>query len=284
MKDKEIFIVGANGQLGQALKARYPGAKSADIDELDITDAESVANFDWSGIRVVMNAAAFTNVDGAETAEGRVAAWNVNASAVGYLVKAAIEHDMVIVHISTDYVFDGTKDNHAEDEPFSPLGVYAQTKAAADIAVSLAPKHYLLRSSWVIGNGPNFVRTMLGLGEKGIAPTVVADQVGRLTFTTEIVKIIDHLFTAQAAYGTYNATNGGEPASWADITREIFKEAGYDLDVTDTTTDEYFKGKEGIAPRPLKSTLALDKLEASGFKPKDWREDLKDYIAKEKQA
>jgi dTDP-4-dehydrorhamnose 3,5-epimerase len=123
---------------------------------------------------------------------------------------------------------------------------------------------------------------MLGLGEKGVAPTVVADQVGRLTFTSEIVKIIDHLFAAQAPYGTYNATNGGEPASWADITRDIFKEAGYDLAVTDTTTEEYFKGKTGIAPRPLKSTLTLDKLEATGFKPRDWHEDLKDYIAKEK--
>jgi dTDP-4-dehydrorhamnose 3,5-epimerase len=236
MKDEEIFIVGANGQLGRALKAKYPGAQSADIDELDITKPDSVANFDWSGIKVLMNAAAYTNVDGAETPEGRVAAWNVNSVAVGYLVKAAIEHDMTIVHISTDYVFDGTRDNHTEDEPFSPLGVYAQTKAAGDIVVSLAPKHYVLRSSWVIGDGPNFVRTMLGLGEKGVAPTVVADQVGRLTFTSEIVKIIDHLFAAQAPYGTYNATNGGEPASWADITRDIFKEAGYDLAVTDTTT------------------------------------------------
>jgi dTDP-4-dehydrorhamnose 3,5-epimerase len=282
MKDEEIFIVGANGQLGRALKAKYPGAQSADIDELDITKPDSVANFDWSGIKVLMNAAAYTNVDGAETPEGRVAAWNVNSVAVGYLVKAAIEHDMTIVHISTDYVFDGTRDNHTEDEPFSPLGVYAQTKAAGDIVVSLAPKHYVLRSSWVIGDGPNFVRTMLGLGEKGVAPTVVADQVGRLTFTSEIVKIIDHLFAAQAPYGTYNATNGGEPASWADITRDIFKEAGYDLAVTDTTTEEYFKGKTGIAPRPLKSTLTLDKLEATGFKPRDWHEDLKDYIAKEK--
>jgi dTDP-4-dehydrorhamnose 3,5-epimerase len=282
MNDSEIFIVGANGQLGQALQAKYPGAQSADIDELDITNKGSVADYDWSNIKVILNAAAYTNVDGAEAAEGRVAAWNVNATAVSYLVKAAAEHDITIVHISTDYVFDGTKDNHVEDEPFSPLGVYAQSKAAGDIAVSLAPKHYILRSSWVIGEGPNFVRTMLGLGEKGVAPTVVSDQVGRLTFTTELVKIIDHLLTTQAKYGTYNASNDGEPASWADITRAIFKTAGYDLKVTDTTTEEYFKGKEGIAPRPLKSTLALSKLEATGFKPTDWREDLANYIAKEK--
>ncbi|HVX56994.1 MAG TPA: NAD(P)-dependent oxidoreductase [Candidatus Saccharimonadales bacterium] len=284
MTDEEIFIAGANGQLGRALKARYPGARSADVNELDITKRDSVLNYDWSGIKVLLNAAAFTNVDGAETAEGRVAAWKVNATAVSYLVEAAAKHDLTLVHVSTDYVFDGTHDNHTEDEPFSPLGVYAQTKAAGDIAVSLAPKHYILRASWVIGEGPNFVRTMLGLAAKGVEPTVVADQIGRLTFTTELVKIIDHLLTTQAPYGTYNATNGGEPASWADITRAIFQEAGYELQVTDTTTEEYFKDKPGIAPRPLKSTLALDKLQAAGFTPRDWRNDLADYIAKEKQA
>lgn len=284
MNDSEIFITGANGQLGRALKAKYPGAQSADVDQLDITNAESVANFDWSKIKIILNAAAYTNVDGAESTEGRVAAWNVNATAVSYLVKAARDHDITLVHVSTDYVFDGTKDPHTEEEPFSPLGVYAQSKAAGDIAVSLAPKHYILRSSWIVGDGPNFVRTMLGLGEKGIAPTVVADQVGRLTFTTELVRIIDHLLSTQAAFGTYNATNGGEAASWAEITRAIFKEAGYDLTVTDTTTEEYFKGKDGIAPRPLKSTLALDKLEATGFKPGDWHEDLASYVAKEKQS
>jgi dTDP-4-dehydrorhamnose reductase len=284
MNDKEIFIVGANGQLGRALKQRYPGAQSADIDQLDITDAASVENFDWSGIKIILNAAAYTNVDGAETAEGRTAAWNVNATAVSYLVKAAALHDITLIHVSSDYVFDGTRDPHTEDEPFSPLGVYAQSKAAGDIAVSLAPRHYILRSSWVIGDGPNFVRTMLGLGEKGVDPTVVADQIGRLTFTSELVKIIDHLLAANAAYGTYNASNGGDPASWAEITRAIFKEAGYDLAVTDTSTEEYFKGKDGIAPRPLRSTLSLDKLEATGFSPADWREDLANYIAKEKRS
>jgi dTDP-4-dehydrorhamnose 3,5-epimerase len=281
MNDTQIFITGSNGQLGRALQAKYPGARSADIQDLDITNRESVMNYDWSGIKVIMNAAAYTNVDGAETAEGRVAAWNVNASAVANLVKLAAEHDMTLIHVSTDYVFDGTRDPHTEDEPFSPLGVYAQTKAAGDIAMSLAPRHYILRASWVVGDGPNFVRTMLGLGVKGVAPTVVADQIGRLTFTAELVRAIDHLLSKQAPYGTYNASNGGEPASWADITRAIFKEAGYDLEVTDTTTAEYFKDKSGIAPRPLKSTLALDKLEATGFTPTDWREDLANYIAKE---
>lgn len=284
MDDSSIFITGANGQLGKALQAKYPGAQSADIDELDITDAGSVANFDWSGIKVLLNAAAYTNVDGAETDDGRIAAWKVNATAVGNLVRAAADHDLTIVHVSTDYVFDGTKAPHTEDEPLSPLSVYGQSKAAGDVAISLAPKHYLLRTSWVIGDGSNFVRTMLGLGQKGIAPTIVADQVGRLTFTSELVRAIDHLLTKQAAPGTYNVSNGGEPASWADITREIFKLAGYDLRVTDTTTAEYYKDKAGIAPRPLQSAFDLSKIQAAGFEPRDWHDDLKDYVAKEKEA
>ena len=281
MDDSAIFIVGANGQLGQALKAKYPGAQSADIKEMDITQADSVANFDWSKIKVILNAAAYTNVDGAETAEGRIAAWNVNASAVANLARAAAQNDLLLVHVSTDYVFDGTKSPHTEDEPFSPLSVYGQTKAAGDIVVSLLPKYYILRTSWVIGEGKNFVRTMLELGQKGVNPTVVADQVGRLTFTSELVRAIDHLLTSQAAHGTYNVSNSGDSASWADITRAIFKTAGYDLQVTDTTTAEYYAGKDGIAPRPLQSELDLSKLQATGFTSVDWQDDLAKYIAKE---
>lgn len=283
MDDASIFIVGAKGQLGLALQAQYPKAQSADIDELDITNAESVNNFNWDGISVILNAAAYTNVDGAETAEGRVAAWNVNAVAVANLERVAQAHEMTLVHVSTDYVFDGTKSPHTEDELFSPLGVYAQTKAAGDIVVSLAPKHYILRTSWVIGDGNNFVRTMLGLAERGISPSVVSDQVGRLTFTSELVRAIDHLLTTKAPFGTYNVSNGGESASWAEITRQIFADAGYDeLTVTDTTTAEYFANKPEAAPRPLQSTLALDKIQATGFSSVDWKEELQRYIDGEK--
>ena len=281
MNNSEIFIVGANGQLGRALQAQYPTAISADNDELDITNLESVTNFDWSKFKVVLNAAAYTNVDGAETTEGKIAAWKVNSTAVGYLAQAAIKHDLTLVHVSTDYVFDGTQNPHTETEAFSPLSVYGQTKAAGDIAVSVLPKHYLLRTSWVIGEGKNFVRTMLGLGEKGVSPTVVGDQIGRLTFTGELVKAIDHLLSTTAAYGTYNVTNSGDSVSWANVTREIFKIGDYDLTVTDTTTAEYFANKPESAPRPLLSTLSLDRIQATGFISTDWREDLKVYINNE---
>jgi len=280
VNDSKIFIVGANGQLGTALRAKYPGAQFADIKELDITSKESVEAFDWSGIEVILNAAAFTDVDGAESAKGRPIAWAVNADAVANLVAVAAQYDATLVHISSDYVFDGTSDTYPEDEAFAPLSVYGASKAAGDIAVSLAPKFYILRTSWVIGEGKNFVRTMLELGKKGVNPTVVSDQIGRLTFTSELVKAIDHLLTINAPYGTYNVSNSGDSASWADVTRTIYELVGLTNTVNDTTTAEYYAGKEGIAPRPLKSTLDLSKLQASGFKSTDWRNDLKTYVAK----
>lgn len=279
MNSNNIFIVGANGQLGRALRQQYPEARFANIDEMDITDRQSVESFDWSGISIVLNAAAFTNVDGAETPEGRVAAWKVNASAVANLTRVCRTHDMTLVHISSDYVFDGTKEPHFENEDFSPLSVYGASKAAGDLLVEQLDNFYLLRTTWVIGEGKNFVRTMLGLAEKNISPTVVYDQIGRLTFTRELVRIIDHLLSTQAPFGTYNATNDGPLESWADITRRIFELAGRnDLTVTNTTTAEYFAGKDGIAPRPLGSDMSLDKLHSTGFTSRDWTHDLKDYI------
>ncbi|HSX27210.1 MAG TPA: NAD(P)-dependent oxidoreductase [Patescibacteria group bacterium] len=276
-----ILIVGGKGQLGLALRAKYPEARWVDIDELDITSKEAVESFDWSDIDTILNAAAYTNVDGAETEEGKKFARAVNAEAVANLAEVAKKKDATLVHISTDYVFDGTINPHTEDEPFSPLSVYGRTKAEGDKAVMGVPKHYLIRTSWVIGEGKNFVRTMLDLGKQGVNPTVVSDQVGRLTFTSELVLAIDHLLSVKAPFGTYNVSNDGEPASWAEITRTIFKEAGLENTVNNTTTEEYYKGKANIAPRPLQSTLDLGKIQTTGFKPRDWHEDLKEYVKKE---
>jgi dTDP-4-dehydrorhamnose 3,5-epimerase len=284
MNDSEFFIVGANGQLGKALHAKYPNAQTADVGELDITDAASVANFDWSGIKVIFNAAAYTNVDGAETEDGKKAAWAVNVDGVAHLAKAAAEHDIILVQPSTEYVFDGRRGPHTEDEPASPLSEYGKSKAAGDEQAAKAPKHYIVRLSWLIGDGKNFVRTMLGLGAKGIEPKVVADQIGRLTFTAELVRGIDHLLGANTPYGTYNVSNEGAPVSWADVTRAVFEEAGYNLQVFDITTEEYFADKPEAARRQLESTLELSKIEATGFKPHDWRDDLKAYVTKEQAS
>ena len=279
MNDSEIFIIGANGQLGTALRVLYPNAQSADIDELDITNRESVQNFDWSGVKILINAAAYTNVDGAETPEGRRASWSVNAAAVSYLSEVSRENDMTFVHVSSDYVFDGTNELHTEEEEFAPLGVYAQTKAAGDIVASLAGKYYILRTSWVIGEGKNFVRIMKELGEKGVDPNVVNDQIGRLTFTSDLASGIKHLLESKQPYGTYNLTNDGDSVSWADIAKEVYSLTNQDpTRVSGISTEQYYEGKEGIAPRPLQSTLSLDKIKATGFEPREWKQALREYL------
>ncbi|HSX29963.1 MAG TPA: NAD(P)-dependent oxidoreductase [Candidatus Saccharimonadales bacterium] len=282
MDDSRILIIGAYGQLGKALQAKYPSAIAVDRDQFDMTDWEMVHAYDWSKVDVIINAAAYTSVDEAETEEGRPIVWKINAVAPGYLSKVATEHDLTLVHVSSDYVFDGTRENHSETEDLAPLGVYAQTKAAGDIAVSVTPKHYIMRTHALIGEGHNFVRIMLGLAEKNISPSVVNDQITRLTFTPSLVDGIDHLLSSQAAYGVYNLSNDGEPTSWADITHLIFKEIGReDLVVTGVTTEEYFKSKPHVAPRPLKSYFDLSKIKTAGYTPADWRAELHAYIAAE---
>lgn len=279
MNDSAIVITGASGQVGKALQAIYPNAKALTSKKLDITDDKAVANFNWDGIKVIINAAAYTDVDGAETTEGRAKSWKVNAIGAGNLTFIAMENDMTIVHISSDYVFDGTKKNHTEDEPFSPISVYGQSKAAGDIAVSTAERYYIVRTSWVVGDGKNFVRTMQQLAEKGIKPTVVKDQIGRLTFADDIARGIKHLLETGAPFGTYNLTGDGPSTSWANIAREVFKITGHKAeDVSPVTTSKYYKGKTGIAPRPLHSTLDLNKIESTNFTPRKWKPALKAYL------
>ncbi len=277
----EILIIGANGQLGRALHEQYKDARTVDVDSLDISKVEAVKNFNWTGTRVILNAAAYTDVDGAETTEGQKLAQKVNVEGVANLAEVAKSKELTLVHMSTDYVFDGSKTPHTEDEPYSPLNVYGSTKAEGDKIVTKLPKHYILRTSWVIGDGKNFVRTMLELGKKGISPSVVADQIGRLTFTSELVRAIDYLLSKHTPYSTYNITNDGPPISWADIAREIFKEAGFEGLIKNISTTEYLKDKPRSAKRPLNSTLDLAKIKATGFKPHDWREDLRDYVKQE---
>ncbi|MDQ4053594.1 MAG: bifunctional dTDP-4-dehydrorhamnose 3,5-epimerase family protein/NAD(P)-dependent oxidoreductase [Actinomycetota bacterium] len=281
MRPKKTLVTGSKGQLGRALQAVFPDADLVDIDELDLTDPAAVAAWPWHEYAVVLNAAAYTAVDAAETAEGRTACWAANATAPSVLARIADEHHLTLVHYSSDYVFDGTAEEHPEDEPFSPLGVYAQAKAAGDLAVSTARRHYVLRTSWVIGDGRNFVRTMQALAGNGVSPTVVSDQVGRLTFTEELARATRHLLDASAAYGTYNVSNGGPPMSWADIAGAVFERSGRSAsDVTHCTTEEYAAGKD-MAPRPLTSTLSLAKLEATGFVPTDAMASLDAYLKRE---
>jgi dTDP-4-dehydrorhamnose 3,5-epimerase len=271
--------VGCGGQLGRALTALLPDAEGVDLPDFDLTRPELVEGFDWTGVGTIINAASFTDVDAAETPEGRRAAWAANVTGVAWLCRVAERHRATLVHVSTDYVFDGTVTEHSEDEPFSPLGVYGQTKAAGDSLVGQLARHYIVRTSWVIGEGRNFVRTMADLAANGVSPTVVGDQHGRLTFTTDLAVGIVHLVTTGAPWGTYNLTNTGPVQSWADIAADVFELCGRDrADVTPVTTAEYSAGKL-VSPRPAHSALRLDKLAATGFVPPAAAHRLRSYVA-----
>lgn len=296
IEPKKTLIVGANGQLGRALQAVYPTAECVDRDTMDVSDSSVLTARRWKDYGLILNAAAYTAVDLAETPEGRKDAWRANAVAPQLLARIALENQITLVHVSSEYVFDGTQNPHTEDEPFSPLGVYGQTKAAGDIAVSAAPQHYIVRTSWVIGEGNNFVRTMQNLADKGVKPSVVNDQVGRITFTQDLARGIKHLVDTKAEYGTYNLSNDGNPASWSDVAKTVYELSGKSTeDITPVSTEDYYqnaqenarkKAEEAgepftaqpISPRPLQSTLNIDKITNAGFTPRNWEVALREYI------
>jgi dTDP-4-dehydrorhamnose reductase len=275
------LILGASGQLGLALREHFPDATFVNRREFDISDPAAYESSPFAEFDVVINAAAYTAVDQAETVQGRREAWASNVTAVGLLANECSKGGLTLVHVSSDYVFDGLATNpYLETDVLCPVGVYGQTKAAGDVVVSTVPKHYILRTSWVIGDGNNFVRTMASLADRGIAPSVVNDQIGRLTFTDDLARGIKHLLTAGPAFGTYNLTSGGEFASWAVIASRVFELTGHDsTKVTGVSTAEYYAGKEGIAPRPTWSVLDTSLIEATGFSVANWEEKLAAYLS-----
>lgn len=280
MTEQRVLVLGANGQLGKALRVEFPGAIFYGREECDLSLPEQINTIPFDQFDVLINAAAYTAVDTAETIEGAALAEAVNATAVEVLATAAEKFQKLLVHVSSDYVFDGTKKTpYVETDEFNPLGVYAQTKAKGDLAVQQASQHFILRTSWVIGEGNNFVRTMASLAERGIKPSVVNDQIGRLTFTVDLAAGIRHLIYFQAGFGTYNLSNEGPESSWADIAKKVYELTGHNpADVTGVTTEDYFAGKQGIAPRPAWSMLDLSKIEATGFVPASWEDRLEEYL------
>jgi dTDP-4-dehydrorhamnose reductase len=273
-------IVGANGQLGRALQRVFPDAVAIDRSKLDVTDAAAVRDYRWGDVDVVLNAAAWTAVDAAEDPANLEAVRAANVDAVGNLARAVRTSGATLVHISSEYVFDGRSDGPMpEDWPPNPLSVYGRSKADGDVQAGHVTKHYLVRTTWVVGDGGNFVRTMAGLADRGVSPTVVDDQVGRLTFTADLAAGIAHLLRTRAPYGTYNLTNEGEPASWADVAAAVFAARGRSADdVGRTSTEAYFADKPQAAVRPLNSVLDLAKIRATGFVPRDWRTALAEYL------
>ena len=302
MAPRRTLVTGANGQLGRAVKALAEERGVAgsfdfgDRGEFDFSDPADYAKIDWTLYGAVINCGAYTAVDAAETPEGRAAAWAANAQGPALLAKVCAEHGIALVHISSDYVFDGTREEHGEDESFSPLGVYGQTKAAGDIAVANCPRRYIVRSSWVIGDGKNFVKTMATLSDRCADPddglsqvTVVDDQLGRLTFTRDMAEGIFWLLgyrdgdkepSAPCEYGAYNLTGSGRVASWADIAAKVFELRNGNADaVSPVSTAEYYASASGpISPRPEHSALALSKLEDAGYAPANWEDSLLAYV------
>ncbi|MFC6152884.1 sugar nucleotide-binding protein [Nocardioides yefusunii] len=280
---QRMLVLGGNGQVGRALALEFPDALVVGRDVLDITDADAVAAWDWRAHDVVVNAAAYTAVDAAETDQGRRDAWAANATAPARLAALSREHGFTLVHFSSDYVFSGTapEGGWTESSAFAPLGVYAQSKAAGDLAVAAAPHHYVLRCSWVVGDGANFVATMQSLAARGVSPSVVDDQIGRPTFTDEIARAVRHLLETRPPYGTYHLSNGGDATSFHALAQEVFAASGRPADdVTAVSTAEYTAGLATTpAPRPDDSRLDLSALLATGFEPRDWRDALTRYLS-----
>ena len=297
MAPKRTLVTGGNGQLGRAVRAyaeshNLEGFEYTDVATFDFSDPAAYGRFDWGLYGTVINCGAYTAVDRAETPEGRVAAWKANAQGPALLARTCAEHGITLVHISSDYVFDGTIEEHDEEEPFSPLGAYGQTKAAGDIAVTTAPRYYILRSSWVIGEGHNFVRTMAALSRRCADPddslnevTVVDDQFGRLTFTDEMARAIFFLLDSGAEYGVYNLTGSGEAESWFQIAKRVFDlTCGNGDSVRSVSTEEYYANSQNpISPRPVHSALSLSKITESGFDVANWQISLQEYCRNESE-
>lgn len=286
MAPKRTMVFGADGKLGRAIREyvhqhNLDGFEFHDADTFDITDPAEYKNVDWSLYGTIINAAAFTAVDKAETPEGRRAAWKVNVEGVRLMAQVATQYHLTLVHISSDYVFDGTQEIHSEDESFAPLSVYGQTKAAADALVENVPQHYLLRSSWVIGEGKNFVTRMLELAQQGSSAEAPNDQFGRLTFTQDMAGAIFHLLDQQAAYGTYNMTSDGPVVSWYDLAVAVYETAGKDKGLVSANSVEQYAREHHAALRPHHCALNLDKLKSTGYQPLQWQEALSQYLSQE---
>jgi dTDP-4-dehydrorhamnose reductase len=269
------LITGASGMLGQDLRRRLAGADVTALShhDLDIADAEAVVRA-VTGYDVVVNLAAFTRVDDAETEIAEATA--VNATGVGTLAAAAKSVGARFVHVSTDYVFDGTAASpYPENAPVSPLSIYGRTKAEGEqLALEVHPEGTLIvRTAWLYGaGGVNFVSTMLKLAGTHETLSVLTDQRGQPTWTVDVADRIVEAIEADAPAGIYHATNSGE-ASRYEFTQEIFRLAGLDpARITPAEGDTFVRP----APRPAYSVLGHDAWTAIGLAPmRPWQDALR---------
>ncbi len=270
-----ILVVGANGMLGRDLMTLLGSrARGVDIDDIDITDLQSTERV----VRalhpsVVVNCAAYTDVDGCEA--NVETAMQVNGEGVGHLAMATRTIGARLVQISTDYVFDGAKGSpYLEDDPPCPLNVYGESKLAGEMNAAVNPDHLIVRTQWLYGrHGKNFVETMLRLAREKDELTVVDDQFGSPTWTVDLARAIVALIDTGCT-GIYHAANAGF-CSWNGFARAIFQETGVDIPVRGMTTEQLNRP----ARRPLYSTLDCTRLEQdAGFRPQPWRDALRAYL------
>lgn len=285
---KNILLTGANGQLGRAIQQVYGDEVNfikTDVVEmdgftvLDITDYDAVEKaVTDNDIDVIINCAAYTNVDGCETAEDL--AYKINAEGPGNLAKAAANHSIKLIHVSTDYVFsgDGTKPYVETDTP-NPVSAYGRTKLAGEEKVKEeCNKYFILRTAWLYGDGKNFVKTMLSLSEKYDEVSVVMDQLGSPTSALELARMIKVLEPTEF-YGIYHATCEGD-TNWADFTEKIFEKANKSTKVNHVTSKQYKEMNPKSADRPAYSILDNAALRAvmPEYKMAQWEDALDEYM------
>ena len=267
-----ILVFGSTGQLARALRDHDPALHFIGRDVSDLREPESCARAirdAWP--QAVINAAAFTDVDGAE-AEPQTA-MRVNAEAPGAMAAACAMLGVPFVYPSTDYVFDGEGERaHSVDSPVAPLNAYGRSKAAGEAMVRDAgATHAILRTSWVFSEyGRNFLTTMLQLGENVRRIEVVSDQVGGPTPADALARacltVTQRLIDDPDLSGTYHFA-GTPDASWAEFARAIFAESGQDVEVVDVPAADY----RTAAKRPSNSRLDCSGLEAFALERPDWR-------------
>lgn len=275
-----VLVTGVKGQLGHdvmnELASRGYEGVGVDVEEMDITDWEAVEKvMEEAHVDKVVHCAAWTAVDAAE--DQVELCRKVNALGTENIARMCQRLDLPMIYLSTDYVFDGEGTRPWEpDDERHPLNVYGQTKYEGELAVEkYLDKYYIVRIAWVFGvNGKNFIKTMLRLGETHDRVTVVNDQVGSPTYTYDLARLlVDMLETDK--YGRYHATNEGL-CSWYEFAREIFRQAGMDVEVVPVTSEE-FKAK---AKRPHNSRMNKDKLSEMGFERlPSWQDALARYLA-----
>ena len=284
----KILITGANGMLAKEIRERFQEGNElilTDVAELDITNEEMVMNFvKREKPECIINCAAFTAVDKAETA-GEIVE-KINADGPGNLAKAAKETDSILVHVSTDYVFGGDLDiekDYKEDDPKKPVTAYGITKLHGEEQIEAnTDKYYIFRTAWLYGiGGNNFVKTMLKLGEDRDELNVVADQHGSPTYAKDLAEFIYQAVIKKIPFGVYNATNNGY-TTWYDFTKTIFEYSGTDCKVNPVTTEQYIEMmKITQAKRPKNSQMSKEKLMKAGINVPEWEDGLKRYLKEE---